>query len=182
VLVRNGQLLRDAFSLVPPYLRSEAGKGIGNLPWFAEYGFQQSRGFRALKLWATLAHVGRKGLSSQIARHNALARYLERRVEALPDLELCSRGKLSIACFRCRPAAAAEDEHALDALNKEVMARMQCEGVAFLTSAALGGHFVLRACILHYGTSERDIDVMLDAVRSVASDVAAKRAERNGSE
>ena len=177
VLVRDAQLLRDAFSLVPPYLRDEPGKGFGNLPWFAEYGFQQTRGFRALKLWATLAHLGRHGIAGQIARQNALARYLERRIEALPGLELCSRGKLSIVCFRCRPGAARQEERALDALNKEVMERMQSEGVAFLTSAVLGGHFVLRACILHYDTAERDIDVMLDAVRHVASDVAAKMAE-----
>lgn len=55
VLVRDGALLRDTFSLVPAYVRTEAGKGIGNLPWFAEYGMQQTRGFRALKLWVTLA-------------------------------------------------------------------------------------------------------------------------------
>ena len=172
VLVRDGQLLRDAFSLVPPYLRNEPGKGIGNLPWFSEYGFQQTRGFRALKLWATLAHAGRDGLASQIARHNALARYLEARVEALPDLELCSKGKLSIVCFRCRPVAIASDERALDALNKQVMERMQSDGVAFLTNAVLHDRFVLRACILHYGTTERDIDIMLDAVRRVAVEIA----------
>jgi aromatic-L-amino-acid decarboxylase len=39
VLVRDGRLLRDAFSLIPPYIRTEPGKGIGNLPWFSEYGF-----------------------------------------------------------------------------------------------------------------------------------------------
>jgi aromatic-L-amino-acid/L-tryptophan decarboxylase len=69
VLVRNGVLLRNAFSLVPPYVRTEPGKGIGNLPWFSEYGFQQTRGFRALKLWVTLAHAGTSGLEQQIARN-----------------------------------------------------------------------------------------------------------------
>ena len=166
VLVRDGQLLRDAFSLVPPYLRGQTGKGFWNLPWFSEYGFQQSRGFRALKLWAALAHAGRSGLSRHISRHNTLARYLERSIEALPDLELCSRGKLSIVCFRCRPPAM--EEPALDALNKQVMERMQSEGIAFLSNATLGGRFVLRACILHYGTCEEDLDVMLEAVRRVA--------------
>ncbi len=174
VLVRDGEALRDAFSLVPPYLRTEPGKGIGNLPWFSEYGFQQSRGFRALKLWATLAHSGRSGLATQIARHNALARYLERRIQAYPDLELCSAGKLSIVCFRCCPGAVRGDEEALNTLNKEVMERVQSEGVAFLTSALLRGRFVLRACILHYGTSEQDIDVMVEAVRQTASAAAAR--------
>src|SRR5204862_3104743 len=56
VLVRDGALLRDTFSFVPPYLRTEEGKGFGGLPWFSEYGVQQTRGFRALKLWMVLQH------------------------------------------------------------------------------------------------------------------------------
>ena len=171
VLVRDGSLLRDAFSLVPPYLRTEPGKGIGNLPWFSEYGFQQTRGFRALKLWVTLAHAGTSGLKRQVARQIALARYLEKRIDEAQDFELRSKGKLSIVCFRYVPRELAENEEALDALNKGIMERMQAEGTAFVTNTTLAGRFVLRACILHYGTTERDIDAMLQAVRGIARQV-----------
>lgn len=171
VLVRDAKLLRDTFSLVPQYVRTEPGKGIGNLPWFAEYGFQQTRGFRALKLWATLAHEGREKLAARISRHNELARYLEQRIEDTPDLELCSKGVLSIVCFRCHRSSAGNDDLALNALNKEVMERMQSGGVAFITGATIGGRFVLRACILHHATTERDLDIMLDAVRATAASV-----------
>ena len=78
VLVRDGQLLRDTFSFVPSYLRTEEGKGFGGLPWFSEYGFQQTRGFRALKLWLVLQHLGRAGVQRHLARHLALARTLGR--------------------------------------------------------------------------------------------------------
>jgi aromatic-L-amino-acid/L-tryptophan decarboxylase len=168
VLVRDGQLLRNAFSLVPPYLRTEPGKGIGNLPWFSEYGFQQTRGFRALKLWVTLAHAGTLGLEQQIARQIALARYLEQRIEATPDLELRSKGKLSIVCFRYLPRELAGNEEAVDALNKKLMERIQADGAAFLTNTTLAGRFLLRACILHYSTIERDIDTMLETVQATA--------------
>jgi len=168
VLVRDGSLLRDTFSLVPPYIRTEPGKGIGNLPWFAEYGFQQTRGFRALKLWVTLAHAGTSGLQQQVAREIALARYLEQRIDAAPDLELRSKGKLSIVCFRYLPKELAGNEEAVDALNKKVMERMQADGTAFVTNTTLADRFVLRACILHYGTTERDIDTMLQAVQDTA--------------
>lgn len=171
VLVRDGDLLRDAFSLVPPYLRTEAGRGIGNLPWFAEYGLQQTRGFRALKLWVTLAHAGTSGLARQIARQIALARHLEQRIGAAPDFELRSKGRLSIVCFRHVPQALAGNEEALDALNKRIMERLQAEGSAFLTSATLGGRFALRAAILHYATTKQDLDTMLQAVRDAAQPV-----------
>lgn len=164
VLMRDGQLLRDTFSLVPPYLRTESGKGIGNLPWFAEYGFQQTRGFRALKLWVTLAHAGTSGLQQRITRQIALARYLDQRIEATPELELMSKGKLSIVCFRYAPPELAGNEEALDTLNKKIMERVQAGGIAFLTNSMLAGRFALRACILHYGTTEQDIDTMLETV------------------
>src|SRR5256712_5097217 len=62
VVVRDGVVLREAFSLVPPYLRAEEGKGFGGLPWFSEYGPEQTRGLRALQLWMGLQHLGPRGV------------------------------------------------------------------------------------------------------------------------
>ena len=121
-----------------------------------------------MKLWVTLAHAGRLGLEQQVARQIALARYLEQRIEASPHFELRSRGKLSVVCFRCVPKELAGNEEALDALNKQVMEGVQAGGGAFLTNTTLAGRFVLRACILHYGTTEQDIDAMLECVQAMA--------------
>ena len=66
-LVRRGDDLRDAFSLIPPYLRQDAGEPVGT---FAEYGLEQTRPFRALKTWATIAARGRAGIAAQVARAN----------------------------------------------------------------------------------------------------------------
>lgn len=167
-LLRDGALLRDTFSLVPPYLRTEEGAGFGGLPWFAEYGFQQTRSFRALKVWMTLAHAGREGLATMIARQNALARHLAAMVVAAPDLELLSAVSLSICCFRYRPADLALSDAELDALNKAIMEAVQAEGAAFLTQTSLNGRFALRANVLHYDTNEADLATLLDAVRRAA--------------
>ena len=164
VLVKDGACLRDAFSLVPPYLRTEPGKGIGGLPWYSEYGFQQSRGFRALKLWVTLQHAGREGLSTMIRRHNRLARRLEDLIRKTPDLELAAEGDLSIACFRFRPGNWTGSPEQLDQLNKRIMENLQAEGSTFITSTVLRGRFALRACILHYATSEADLASLVTAV------------------
>jgi aromatic-L-amino-acid decarboxylase len=86
----------------------------------------------------------------------------------MPDFELRSKGKLSIVCFRYLPPGLAGDDGKLDALNKDIMERVQAGGVAFLTNTTLADRFVLRACILHYATTERDIDTMLGAVREEA--------------
>ena len=109
VLVRDGRLLREAFSLVPAYLRTEPDRGFGGLPWYSEYGIQQTRGFRALKLRMTLQRLGRDGVRDLVARHLALATHLARLVDAAPDLERLAAVELSIFCFRARRAQQARD-------------------------------------------------------------------------
>jgi glutamate/tyrosine decarboxylase-like PLP-dependent enzyme len=164
-LVRDGALLRETFSLVPPYLRTEEGKGIGGLPWFSEYGVQQTRGFRALKLWMVLQHLGRRGVTALVERHVALAHDLARAIDAAPDLERLAPVPLSIVAFRCVPSALQGDDARLDALNKRVMEELQSGGEAFVTNTLVRGRFALRACVLHYATTADDVAALVDLVR-----------------
>ena len=171
-LVRDGRLLRDAWSLVPPYLRTEENKGFGGLPWYSEYGFQQTRGFRALKLWMVLQHLGRRGVAALIRRHVDLARHLVAAVDAAPDLERVAPRELSVVCFRYAPSGWAGDAAQLDSLNKLLVERIQAEGRAFLTGTVLRGRFALRACVLHYGTTEADVDALVSTIRETGARLA----------
>jgi aromatic-L-amino-acid decarboxylase len=176
VLARDGALLRATFSLVPPYIQTEEGKGFGGLPWYSEYGFQQTRGFRALKLWMVMQHAGRAGLAAHVARHNALALHLARLIADAPDLELMAPVTLSIVCFRYVPDNLRGDDARLDELNKRIMQAVQAGGEAFITNAVLDGRFCLRACILHYATTEEDIAALVEIVRRTGSRCAAAMA------
>ena len=164
-LVRDGALLRDSFSLVPPYLRTEEGKGFGGLPWFSEYGPQQTRGFRALKLWMTIHSLGRDGIASRVERHVALARRLASRIDEASDFERLADGPLSIVCFRYAPPSLRGKDEGLDALNKAVMERVQAGGEAFVSGTTIRGRFALRACVLHDETTEADIDALVEIAR-----------------
>jgi glutamate/tyrosine decarboxylase-like PLP-dependent enzyme len=169
VLVRDGTLLRDAFSLVPAYLRTEEGKGFGGLPWFSEYGVQQTRGFRALKLWMVLQHLGRRGVAELVERHITLARRLGALVDEAPDLERMAPVDLSIVAFRYVPASLRGEEAKLDALNQRLMQQIQRDGATFVTNAAIRGRFALRACVLHYATTEDDLVALVDVVRKTGA-------------
>jgi glutamate/tyrosine decarboxylase-like PLP-dependent enzyme len=171
-LVRDGQLLRDTWSLVPPYLRTEEGKGFGGLPWYSEYGFQQTRGFRALKLWMTLQHMGREGVAALVHRHVSLARRLAAAVDRTTDLARVAPVELSVVCFRYQPRGWTEGDHRLDALNKALVERIQADARVFLTGTTLRERFALRACVLHYGTTEADVDCLVDAVRETGARLA----------
>jgi glutamate/tyrosine decarboxylase-like PLP-dependent enzyme len=167
-LVRDGELLRETFSLVPSYVKTEEGRGIGGLPWYSEYGFQQTRGFRSLKLWMVLAQFGREGLVDHVAHCNRLAARLAAQVEAADDFELLAPRTLSIVCFRFLPADLSDDDAALNDLNREIVFRVQESGELFLTQADLAGHFALRACFLNYLTTGEHVDLILPAIRRVA--------------
>ena len=171
-LVRDGRLLRDAWSLVPPYLRTEEGKGFGGLPWYSEYGFQQTRGFRALKLWMTLQHLGRSGVATLVRRHVALAHRLAAAVDAAPDLERVAPVTLSVVCFRYLPPGWTGFAARLDGLNKLLLEQIQADGRAFVTGTVLRGQYTLHACVLHYGTTEADVDALIDIVRETGARLA----------
>jgi glutamate/tyrosine decarboxylase-like PLP-dependent enzyme len=193
-LVRDGSLLRETFSLVPPYLRTEEGKGFGGLPWYSEYGFQQTRGFRALKLWSTLLLAGKDGLAQHVIRCNALARRLGALIDEAEDMELLAPVDLSVVCFRYLPAGASAavsdatrldaasadrvDAIDLDALNKSIMEEVQAGGASFLTQTSLDGRFSLRACVVHYATTEADLLALLDAVRRAGARLTASTSSR----
>jgi len=167
LLVRDSGLLRGAFSLVPPYLRTERNQGFGGSPWYSELGFQQTRGFRALKTWATLAALGRDGLAGLVTRHRRLARHLAGLVDAAPDLERLAPVELSVVCFRYRPPGwAGENAAALDELNRAILGEVQLSGLAFPSGTELRGQFALRACVLHHATTEDDLARLVTAVQS----------------
>jgi glutamate/tyrosine decarboxylase-like PLP-dependent enzyme len=175
VLVRDADAMRSAFSLVPPYLRTDgSATGVGGPPWFSEYGFQQTRGFRALKVWMTMQQFGLQGYQAAIDDNVALARYLADRVRSSPDFDLMAPPSLSVVCFRYRHASL-PDEEALASLNRALLERLQLGGEAFITSTELRGRFVLRACIVNYRSTRADVDRMLEAIRAIGRELAVTR-------
>jgi glutamate/tyrosine decarboxylase-like PLP-dependent enzyme len=174
VLVRDGAALRAAFSLVPPYLRTDGDpRGVGGPPWLSEFGFQQSRGFRALKVWMSLKFYGIDGYAGAIDHDLALASYLVDRVTADPELELMASASLSVVCFRVVSKGVVGNER-LNELNKTVLERLQLSGRAFLSSTMLRDRFVLRACFVNPLSAQRDVDALLETVKASAREAISR--------
>jgi glutamate/tyrosine decarboxylase-like PLP-dependent enzyme len=167
VLIRDAEAQRAAFSLVPPYLRTVGNpSGIAGPPWFAEYGFQQTRGFRALKVWMSLLHYGIGGYRRLVARTLATAARLAAMLRASSDFEVFEPQSLGIVCFRLRPRQVPGGAPDLDAINRAALERLQLGGRAFLSSTTLNGEFWLRACFLNPQTTVEDLGVLIDALRA----------------
>ena len=170
VLIRHHEAQRAAFSLVPPYLRTDGSRtGVGGPPWFSEYGFQQTRGFRALKVWMSLLHYGLDGYRAAVNRTLDLATTLTEMLRLTDDFEVCEPQNLGIVCFRFRPRTdGSRAEPDIDTINRVALERLQLAGDAFVSSTALNGVFWLRACVLNPRTTINDLDALLGAVRAAA--------------
>jgi glutamate/tyrosine decarboxylase-like PLP-dependent enzyme len=171
VLFRDERAHHAAFASAPEYLaRAERGTAAG-APWYADYGLELSREFRALKLWFTLRHYGIDRLGASIARTCDLAASLAERVGGADDLELLAPVVLNVVCFRYRAPGA--DEAALNRLNDAIGIAVQESGAAVLSTTRIGGKRALRACIVNHRTREADLDATLHAVRTAAHDAGA---------
>ena len=162
-LVRRGDDLREAFSLIPPYLRRTEPDPVGT---FAEYGFEQTRPFRALKTWATMAALGREGLAAHVARCIELARELAAMVEREPELELAATPQTSIVAFRSRPAGCPPER--LEDVNQALPEAVQARGKTFVTGTLFEGRETLRACILHPDTGSEQLATLVAEVVETA--------------
>ena len=178
-LVRKSELLLNAFSYHPSYYHFEE-----DATNYLDLGLQNSRGFRALKVWMALQQAGRDGYLKMIGDDIRLAKHLHSLASAHPELEALSCG-LSIATFRYVPTehrrlvGSTETEDYLNRLNREILSRIEIGGEAFLSNAIIDGKFALRACIVNFRTSLEDIEALPDLVARIGRQAhAAGTAER----
>ena len=154
-LTRRPEALREAFSLVPEYLRVDE-----DVVSLSEFGVPLGRRFRALKLWAVLRCYGREGLQALIREHVRLAELFEKWVRDEPGWELCAPRHFSLVCFRREGA---------DESNEALLERVNASGEAFLSHTRLDGRFVLRLAIGSARTTEADVRAAWDVLRREAA-------------
>ena len=195
VLVRNEPSHRDAFSLTPAYLaHGEGGLGLtgGDLPWFSDYHFQLSRGFRALKAWMSLKEHGLRKYGRLIEQNILQARYLGSLVEQEPRLELAAPVTLNVVCFRylgedrdqaqraeeagraqrtARAEQREDGETAVDALNREILVRLQEEGIAVPSGTTIRGRFYLHLAITNHRSRREDFDLLIREVLRIGGEL-----------
>jgi aromatic-L-amino-acid/L-tryptophan decarboxylase len=171
VLVRDADTLRDAFSYHPPYYYF--GTEATN---YVDLGPQNSRGFRALKVWLGLRQAGRAGYQRMISQDIALARRLHSKVGESDEFEPIVSG-LSISVFRYVPrdlvdrVGEAETEAYLNALNQSIQDRLERDGEVFVSNAVIRGTYALRACIVNFNTTTAEIDALPDVILRVGREL-----------
>ena len=174
-LVRNRSALTNAFSYHPPYYNFE-GEGLN----YYDMGPQNSRGFRALKVWLALHHAGAAGYREMIQDDITLARYLHDLAMDHPELEALTH-HLSITTLRYVPQelraglGSERTEDYLNELNRRLLAAIEKSGEAFISNAVIAGKYALRFCIVNFRASAGDIEAMPELIVRLGRQVHAEQ-------
>jgi len=166
---RRLDVVRDAFSLVPEYLRTVGGPGGERN--YNEYTPQLGRRMRSLKLWIQIRWFGLEGLRRRIRSHLALAQAFGEWVDAELDWERLAPVPFSTVCFRHVPLGLAGDEESLDAHNAAIMDAVNGTGEVFLSHTKLRGRFTIRLAIGSLRTERRHVERAWELLRAAAAEV-----------
>jgi aromatic-L-amino-acid/L-tryptophan decarboxylase len=136
-------LLREAFSVVPEYLRTNEQINL------MDFGLPLGRRFRVLKLWFTMRALGKHGVQRLIRHHVDLAQRLETEIRKDKRFELAAPLSFTTVCFRYLRT---EEE------NEAILAKVLADGSCLLSSTKIRGRLVIRIAIGNCQTEWRDVE------------------------
>ncbi len=166
---RHPDLLREAFWVLPEYLKTDDG-AVTNL---MDLGVQLGKRFRSLKLWMVLRAFGVRGMQERIREHCRLAQWLAGEIESTRGFELAAPVPFSIVCFRARIEGASGETE--DEFNEELMARINAAGPVMLSHSKLHGRYILRVAIGNLRTTKKHVQTVWQLIRREATALHAER-------
>jgi aromatic-L-amino-acid decarboxylase len=152
---RRRDAFRNAFSLVPEFLRS-ADDAVS----LSEVSIPLGRRFRALKLWAVLRCYGRAGLEERLREHVRLAELFESWIRDEPGWEVTAPRHFSLVCFR---------REGSDEDNERLLERVNLSGEVFLSHTRFADRYQLRLAVGNFRTTEDDVRLAWDVLRREAA-------------
>lgn len=173
VLVREGQLLPQTFSMLPEYMQDVAPteEEIN----FCDHGMSLSRRFRALKIWMSIRVLGMGWFRALAERGLQLAELAEIRLRSAGCFEMLSERHLSIVCFRFVPESfeihTEEDQEYLDDLQLKIIEKLRATKRAFLSSTRLLGRVSLRLCFVNWRTTTEDLEETIDLLKNLGEEI-----------
>lgn len=172
VLFRSMQDQFETFSERPDYY----GMSLDAAPQFADFGFELSRSFRAIKVWMGIKEHGVAKYGALVQQNVEQARHLAELVEAKEGLELMAPASLNTVCFRYSDPDLLDE--ALDELNSQLLRRLMFSGGGAPSETKIGGRHVLRACITNHRTTRGDLETLVESAATMGRAMAEEMKKR----
>ena len=167
-LIRDGRRLERSFAFHASYLHSAISE---RGPDLLERSPENTRPFRALKVWLMLQACGRRGYAQLIEGDLRLAAHMASLIKQTPTLELAATRDLSIVCWRVVPPGRWTAE-SLNAIQDAVIDELAKRGIASISNARLAnGDQSLRACIVNFRTTAADLEAIVSASEAIGREL-----------
>jgi aromatic-L-amino-acid decarboxylase len=173
---RRPEVLKEAFSLTPEYLRTTEESDVKN---FMDYGVSLGRRFRALKLWMVIRSLGTEGIANAIWEHISYARKLAELIRSHPDFQLLAPVPFSTLVFRFRPhklqteaEARTEPDLEINKLNEELLEAVNRTGQVFLSHTKLREKYGIRLAIGNLKTTWKDVESAWEIIQEKARELS----------
>ncbi len=166
-IVAHPEAHRAAMSVEAPYLARPGG----TLREPMSYVPESSRRARGFAVYAALRSLGRRGVASLVERCCALALRMAESLTRDPVVELLNEVVLNQVLVRFEPPRGGDP----DAFTRDVIARVQREGTCWAGGTRRAGREALRISVSNWSTTERDVDLSVEAILA-----AARAAGREG--
>ena len=160
VAVRDRAAHRAAMAAAAAYLMPSE---VQRENW--EYVLDSSRRARGFALYATLRSLGRSGVRDLVERCCTLARRMAEQLAAADGVEVLNDVVLNQVLVRFTPPGGGD----ADAFTREVVARVQADGTAWMGGTAWHGMGAMRISVSSWATTESDADATVDAILQAAA-------------
>ncbi len=164
--VRDPAKLINTMAIRPEYLKTYDQQDLTN---FSEWSVTLGRRFRALKVWFLLRAYGLEGLRERIRNHVTWSCQLAEQLRANEHFEIVTEPVLSLFTFRLIRKGASDKE--LDALNLELVARINNDGRIYLTQSVHDGIGVIRFMTGQFDMEEADIKIAYEVISEIGETV-----------
>jgi aromatic-L-amino-acid decarboxylase len=167
LLVRDGEALKRAHRLDAEYLPEM--REDDEFVDFCQYSPELSRPFRGLRIWLPFQMVGANAFREQLDEKLDLARWATDRLRAIDGMEIIAEPDLSLVAFRLTRPGLTQAE--LNALNRDLLDRINGRRRVYLTATTVRGDFALRICVLSFRTHMERMEQGMDDIRAAVEEV-----------
>jgi glutamate/tyrosine decarboxylase-like PLP-dependent enzyme len=141
------------------YLVHSEGRERDQMDWTPEF----SRRARGVPLYATLRHLGRKGVAQLVERCCDHATRFAEKLGAEPDVEILNDVVLNQVLVRF---TSPDGDH--DGRTADVIRRIQQDGTCWMGGSVWKGLGVMRISVSNWSTTTEDVDRSVEAILRAA--------------
>ena len=167
VLVRDAARLTTSFGLQPSYL-TDGFDDAGDRYQYYVHGLEQSRRFRALKIWMSFQRYGTEQIGRWVDANVEQARHLHELAEESPRFESVVLPVMSAVCIRYVPAGDLTGEQ-VETIHHRAARRVEESGEFWIGTTHLKGRTWFRACTVNFRTTLAHMSRLLGLLDEVCT-------------